>query len=145
MLFYRADVHLLSAPEDGYILVQVLVKVVGCGFLAGCDKEDIEKTRSTCCPLTFLLLERDHTKEPVNVLLVNFNNASRKNRLGLIKARTASELSRCTFKLSHQYLCRKNQEKLTRANNVFIRKYQSISSPGWLSVSEVAYNLDWIY
>ena len=38
--------------------------------------------------------------------------------------------------------CRKNQEKLTRVDNVLISKYQSISSPGWLSVSEVAYNFD---
>ena len=58
-------------------------------------------------------------------------------------ASEAQKQYRSLFRSCHKaLLCRKNQEKLTRVDNVLISKYQSISSPGWLSVSEVAYNFD---
>ena len=53
--------------------------------------------------------------------------------------------------LGHQLLaattleCRKNQKKHTRANTVFIWMYKTISSPGRLSATEVAYKWNWVY
>ena len=83
---------------------------------------------------------------------VHLTNASipgvtclRENKASTIKRRrdtiyTITKIDKAAY--IKYTLCRKNQEKLTRVDNVLISKYQSISSPGWLSVSEVAYNFD---